>query len=160
MKYIFLYGAWALAWDTIHCITKIILHFTVDVNKEGDLDLTDSVFSKRPDMVKLRHLELPKSSDGDKKSLNFDVAEEIANSYKKIGGVLLQDSNGNKVGIIFKDNLHMVVDTSVDILKKWLDGSGERPVTWRTLIRVLEECEKVELAQDIRNALLYMYNRH
>ena len=146
-------GAWALAWDTIHC--KIILHFTVDINKEG---LTDSVFDKRPDMVKLRHLELPKSSDGDKKS--FDVAEEIANSYKKIGGVLLQDSNGNRVGNIFENNLHMVVDTSVDILKKWLDGSGERPVTWGTLIRVLEECEKVELAKDIRKALLYMYNKH
>ena len=105
-------------------------------------------------MVKLRHLELLKLN-GVKKT--FDVAEEIANSYDKIGGELLQDLNGNRVGNILKDNYYKTVDASVDILKEWLQGSGDRPVTWRTLIRVLKKYGKVELAQDIRNALLYMH---
>lgn len=129
------------------CKNYFVLQFTGDVE-------ADSIFDERPDMVKLRHLELPKSSDGVKKT--FDVAEEIAHSYDKIGGELLQDLNGNRVRNILKDNFYKVVDTSVDILKEWLEGSGERPVTWRTLIQVLEKCGKVELAQDIRKALLYM----
>jgi hypothetical protein len=105
-------------------------------------------------MVKLRHLVLPKSSDGNEKS--FDVTQEIARSYKKIGGELLQDSSGKRVAIIYKDNFHKVVDTSVAILEEWLEGSGKLPVTWRTLIQVVEKHRKVELARDIRKALLYI----
>ena len=108
--------------------------------------------------MKLHYLKLPKVSNEDEKS--FDVAERIGRSYKKVGGELLEDSSGNKVENIWTDNLHMVVDTNVAILKEWLKGSGKRPVTWRTLIQVLEKCGELELAQDIRKALLYMYNRH
>jgi hypothetical protein len=135
----------------------LIISITGNVEKGyKSLDLTDSVFDKRPDMVKLRHLVLPKSTDSDKKSLNFDIAERIARSYKKIGGELLQDLGGHRVGIIHTNHFHNVVDTSVAILEEWLEGSGKLPVTWRTLIRVLEENGKEVLAQDIREALLNM----
>ena len=122
------------------------------------LDLMDAVFNKRPNMVELRQLKLPKIIHDDEKSSNFDIAERIGLSYKKVGGELLEDSSGNRVEIIWTDNFHQVVDTNVDILKEWLKGSGKRPVTWRTLIQVLEKYGEVELAQDIRKALLY--NRH
>ena len=120
------------------------------------LDLMDAVFNERPSMVELRHLKLHKVSHDDEKS--FDIAERIGLSYKKVGGELLEDSGGNRVEIIWTNNFHKVVDTNVDILKEWLKGSGKRPVTWRTLIQVLEKYGEVELAQDIRKALLY--NRH
>jgi DNA-binding transcriptional regulator YiaG len=134
----------------------LLFQFAENNYKEGyeSLDLMDGIFDKRPDMVKLRHLVLPKSSDSDKKS--FDIADKIAHSYKKIGGELLQDLEGTRVGNIHTNNFHNVVDTSVAILEEWLEGSGKLPVTWRTLIRVLENYGKVELARDIREALLYM----
>ena len=113
------------------------------------LDLTDSIFDERPDMIKLHHLELPKSSD----EKSFDIAERIANSYNEVGGELLQDLHGNKVEIIHADK-KKIVDTNHEILRKWLQGNGKRPVNWRTLIQVLEKHGKIELAQDIRTALL------
>ena len=127
-------------------------------NKEGHehLDLRDSVFDKRPDMMKLRLLKLPKPGDGDEKS--FDTAERIGRLYEKIGGELLQDSYGDKVEIKATDNSYQVIDTNVDILQEWLRGSGKRPVTWRTLIQVLDKCGRSELAQDMRKALLYGNN--
>ena len=97
-------------------------------------------------MMKLRHLELPNEPA-------FDTAERIGHSYEKVGGELLE--NSNKVDNIRTDNFYKVVDTNVGILKEWLKGSGKRPVTWRTLIQVLEKYGEVELAQDIRKALLY-----
>jgi hypothetical protein len=109
-------------------------------------------------MMKLRYLELPKSSYGDERSL--DIAERIADSYEKVGIELLQDSNGVKVTNIYKDNHHKIVDTSNNILRVWLEGNGKTPVTWRTLIQVLKKHGKVELAKDITTALLYEQAQH
>jgi hypothetical protein len=139
---------------------KSILQFTGDRESYEHLDLTDSVFDERPDMIKLRYLELPKSSYSDERSLKLDVAERIAHSYKEIGGELLQDSDGVKVSIIHDNNHHNIVDTNENILRVWLQGSGKRPVTWRTLIQVLEKHGKVQLAKDIRTALLYEQAQH
>ena len=111
------------------------------------LDLTDSIFDERPDMMKLRHLELPNES-------SFDIAERIADSYKEVGGELLQDSNGIKVENICADNFYKIIGTNNDILREWLQGNGKWPVNWRTLIQVLEKHGKIVLAQDIRMALL------
>jgi hypothetical protein len=135
----------------------LLFQFAENNYKEGyeSLDLMDGIFDKRPDMVKLRHLVLPKSTDSDETW--FDVAERIAHSYKKVGGELLQDSSGKRVGNHHTNNFYNVVDTSVAILEEWLEGSGKLPVTWRTLIRVLKKHGKVELARDIREALLYSY---
>ena len=110
------------------------------------LDLTDSIFDERPDMMKLRHLELPNEP-------SLDIAERIADSYKEVGGELLQDSNGIKVENICADK-KKIVDTNHEILMKWLQGNGKWPVNWRTLIQVLEKHGKIVLAQDIRTALL------
>ena len=109
------------------------------------LDLTDSIFDERPDMRKLRRLELPNES-------SFDIAERIADSYKKVGSELLQDSNGIQVENIHADK--KIVDTNHEILMKWLQGNGKTPVNWRTLIQVLGKHGKKKLAQDIRTALL------
>ena len=111
------------------------------------LNLTDSIFNERPDMMKLRHLELPNES-------SFNIVELIGDSYKEIGGELLQDSSGIKVENIRADNNYKIVGTNNDILREWLQGSGKRPVNWRTLIQVLEKYGKIILAQDIRMALL------
>ena len=97
-------------------------------------------------MMKLRHLELPNES-------SLDIAERIADSYMKVGGELLQDLYGIKMENIRADN-KKIVDINHKILMKWLQGNGKRPVSWRTLIQVLEKHGKIYLAHDIRTALL------
>ena len=46
------------------------------------------------------------------------------------------------------------VDTiNKEILKKWLQGRGKKPVTWRTLIEVLRDSQLSELADEIQTNL-------
>ena len=124
-------------------------------NKEDNIsfDLSDGIFNERPRMTDLRHLKLP-SGEG------FDVAASIGLSYEKVGVLLLNDSSGNEVKIIWTDMKEHVVETNVEILRRWLKGSGKRPVTWRTLIQVLMDIGSTELANDIRKALLSKYSSH
>ena len=98
-------------------------------------------------MTKLRHLELPNEPP-------LDIAKRIGDSYKEVGGELLQDSDGIKVKNIHADNFYRIIGTNNDILFEWLQGSGKMPVNWKTLIQVLEKHGKKILAQDIRTALL------
>ena len=109
------------------------------------LDLRDSVFDKRPRMTDLRYLVLP---GGEK----FDVAARIGRSYEKVGILLLLDDN--EVQNIWTDSLKEIEKTNVEILRRWLRGSGKQPVTWRTLIQVLVKVGSTELAKDIREALI------
>ena len=129
-----------------------LAEFIVGATKEEKLealDLMDDIFDERPKMTELRHLELPKPRKA------YDVAEMIGLSYVKVGGELLEDSSGNIVENIYANNFHKITDTNADILKTWLHGSGKQPVNWRILIQVLERSGEIELARDIRKALLY-----
>ena len=38
---------------------------------------------------------------------------------------------------------------NMQILEEWLNGSGEQPVTWATLIEVLRDSDLSTLANDI-----------
>ena len=94
-------------------------------------------------MTALRHLKL---SNGKA----IDIATEIGNSYEKVGDLLLDDSVVQNIWTNKKE----VVATNAEILRTWLRGSGKQPVTWRTLIEVLEASGINELSKDIVNALL------
>ena len=52
--------------------------------------------------------------------------------------------------IIGTDNVGKVEDACQRVLEKWLDGKGRKPVTWETLINVLVDVEKSELADKIK----------
>ena len=99
-------------------------------------------------MPELRHLKLPGPDGG-----AIDIAEQIGTSYEEFGLLLLNDTEGNRVRNIYHDKMKEIVPTNMEILKKWLDGSGRRPVTWRILIEVMEESDKTELADQIKEAL-------
>lgn len=116
-------------------------------------DLTDTVFNGMPEMTQLRHLELPiTTNDVTVDFRSLDVAKRIGKSYYRVGIELLEDSNA--VEVIWNDNSYKIVDTVVEILEEWLKGNGKRPVTWRTLLQILEKADR-PLAIDISKALLY-----
>ena len=59
-------------------------------------------------------------------------------------------SIGARVDAIEKKYHEVAKDINLEILSKWVNGSGKKPVTWKTLIDVLLEIGLTTLADDIK----------
>ncbi|KAL5502268.1 hypothetical protein EMCRGX_G009014 [Ephydatia muelleri] len=70
-----------------------------------------------------------------------NIAERIGVNYLMFGMILLQDDNGVVVKALEKEHHWVAVDINTAIFQKWLDGKGMMPVTWSTLVTVLETLE-------------------
>lgn len=66
---------------------------------------------------------------------------------------LLDDENGVKVEAISMKHNNNAENISQEILSKWLRGMGKQPVTWSTLIEVLRDIDRNNLAKDIESGL-------
>ena len=105
-----------------------------------------SALSRKPKMAEFRRLPLPNG-----KTVN--IVESMATMYEEFGHHLLNDDSGNEVENIYTNNKGNVQTTTSAILSQWLKGSGKQPVTWETLIKVIETMRQLELARQIREAL-------
>ena len=91
--------------------------------------------------------ELHKLSRGDK---IVKIRDEAASRWKDLAiqlnfhrGVIKtiqKDSDGNE-------------DAFDELMSRWLEGAGRKPVIWRTLIRALEDIDLNVLAQNIQQTL-------
>ena len=70
-----------------------------------------------------------------------NIAEWIGVNYLMFGIILLQDDNGAIVKALEKEHHWIAVDINMATFQKWLDGKGMMPVTWSTLMTVLEKLE-------------------
>ena len=68
-----------------------------------------------------------------------NIAEQIGANYLKFGIFLLEDSNGAIVTALENEHLKNAERINVAILQKWLEGKGVKPVTWSTLVTVLQK---------------------
>eukprot|EP00731_Ephydatia_muelleri_P033258 Em0027g6a len=68
-----------------------------------------------------------------------NIAEQIGANYFKFGIFLLEDSNGAIVTALENEHLKNAERINVAILQKWLEGKGVKPVTWSTLVTVLQK---------------------
>ena len=104
------------------------------------------------------------SCPGDKPSLvtlkkfpgqsgNFNVLERIGQNYNDFGTFLLQDDDGTKVSAIEAERLRNCPSICEDIVKKWLQGQGEQPVTYAVLVQCLRDAKLHTLADDIEGVL-------
>ena len=78
--------------------------------------------------------------------------EEISTHYDIFGIILLEDTNGAKMNAI--EDQYRVAGAAVinrQILSRWLEGKGKQPVSWDTLVSVLEECGLISLSTVIKN---------
>ena len=48
-------------------------------------------------------------------------------------------------------------DINIEILKRWVQGAGRQPATWRTLIKVLKLSGLCALAEEIEDKIKYTY---
>ncbi|KAL5499706.1 hypothetical protein EMCRGX_G011164 [Ephydatia muelleri] len=68
-----------------------------------------------------------------------NIAEQIGANYLTFGIFLLEDSNGAIVTALENEHLKNAERINVAILQKWLEGKGVKPVTWSTLVTVLQK---------------------
>lgn len=101
---------------------------------------TNQIISESPTLVLL-----------DKAPINF-LAEISAQKDEliKFGIQVLDDQNGNKVSTIEEDHKSLY-SMAREICRQWLAGKGRQPVSWITLIGVLEQIQLMTLANKIRN---------
>ena len=91
--------------------------------------------------------ELLKFTCVDGRVINIPV--EIATEYVQFGAFLLDDRNGSRVKIMAHKHHHDAERINTEILQEWLTGRSKQPVTWPTLIKVLQETKLFTLASNI-----------
>lgn len=105
-------------------------------------DTTDPTVPKMKELIKFA---------GVKKNLN--IPEEIGTNYLHFGIFLLEDETGTTIRNIEWQYRYNSEAINIEILRRWLEGKGRKPVQWNTLIEVLTEISKGMLAKDIANGL-------
>ena len=81
------------------------------------------------------------------------IIQSTSKYYEKLAMFLLDDDNCDIVDCL-KEEYHNNPEKIVTaVYKKWLVGTGRKPVTWQTLVGVLREIELNILAKDIETAL-------
>ena len=81
-----------------------------------------------------------------------NIPQEIGVKYQDLGSQLLDDPTGVKVDSMEHKHGRDSLRINTAILKEWLRGQGRRPVSWRTLIEVLQDIELSTLAGVIEEA--------
>ena len=96
---------------------------------------------EQPTMMELLCLETSTNK-------RINIIREIGTNYHSLGIHLLQDKTGARVANISFNR--RPEEATREILRQWLEGSGQEPVTWRTLTEALDKAELHRLARDIR----------
>ena len=81
------------------------------------------------------------------KDSKVNLVREIGTKYFEFGTLLLEDTTGALISALEKELKHNAQDINRRIFREWLSGGGRKPVSWGTLIAVLENIEMSELAK-------------
>ena len=79
----------------------------------------------------------------------MNLAEKIGVRYYEFGVLLLEDDDGDLIAAIENKQGKSASDINREVFRLWLKGKGRQPVTWATLVAVLQGIELVKLAKDI-----------
>ena len=83
----------------------------------------------------------------------MNIPQQIGANYFAFGILLLNDHTGAVVGSLELKCLKDPFQIKVEILQKWINGEGKKPVTWRTLLECLKDIGMSTLAEDTQQAL-------
>ena len=78
-----------------------------------------------------------------------NIPVEIGSKYLQFGIFLLDDSTGSRIMSMASRHHDNAERINTEILHEWLTGSGKKPVTWATLVKVLRDIELSVLADEI-----------
>ena len=91
-----------------------------------------------------------------RKGETVNIIEHLAPQWKQFGLYLDFDHTGSHLDLIEAEHAHephRVVACCREMFKHWLEGNGVQPVTWRTLIELLDHCNERFLVEQIKDAL-------
>ena len=88
------------------------------------------------------------------RSRRINIPQEIITKYYQFGVLLLKDATGARIESIIHNHTRDAEQISLEIFKQWLNGEGEQPVTWQTLVEVLCDVGLTTLASDIADIKL------
>lgn len=88
-----------------------------------------------------------------KNGSTMNIMKRIGADYQSLGILLLNDDDGSVTGQIVSQFQLNGYNITQEILKRWIQGQGEKPVTWGTLIGVLEDIGLSVLANEIKESL-------
>lgn len=82
-----------------------------------------------------------------------NLAEEVGAQYWQFGILLLDDETGARVSAIEKELGRSAIDINCRVFQMWLSGKGRQPVSWDTLVTVLEDVGLNTLAKSMMRTL-------
>lgn len=119
--------------------------------------LDDIIGIRNPDLIRsLRSYDGPLTMSTllhfpvTKRATTVDVSREVGVKYFNFGTHLLQDETGAHISALELEHHQNSERINQCILGEWLGGKG-RPVSWATLVEVLNIIEKGELAKSIED---------
>ena len=95
------------------------------------------------------------------------VVKQVASRWERLTTMLELDNDGRKIDVIRRDFWGAGVEICcMQAIHHWVRGEGKRPVSWRTLLKCLDDIECREIAEEIRIKLIegkehsysYFYN--
>ena len=87
----------------------------------------------KPDMYHLEH---------------FKVIKEMADKWKKLASLL---GLSDVVPVIDYDTAHFGFESSFrETIRRWLDGEGHQPITWKSLVEALRDANESEITNELQ----------
>lgn len=74
----------------------------------------------------------------------INIPEQIGKEYTTFGTFLLESAK-----------TQTATEINVTILREWINGKGQEPFTWDSLVKCLRDAELNGLADDIEVVLIY-----
>ena len=84
-----------------------------------------------------------------------NLAQRISR-YDDFGILLLEDDNGDRTDAIVRELHERAEDINKRIFRLWVKGEGLQPVSWATLVSVLQDVGLNALARDIQQVKFLM----
>ena len=80
--------------------------------------------------------------------LKIEIIKTVAPRWNDVGILMDFDETGKKLEQIEKDK-HDVEPCCQTMFQYWLEGNGIKPVSWKTLLQILEDCNFKTLADQV-----------
>ena len=84
---------------------------------------------------------------------SINIVKRIGIHFRELGPLLLRDDDGMMTQAIGDECHNNAAKINYEILKRWLQGEGKKPLQWSTLVDVLKKIELSELAFTIEENL-------
>ena len=94
------------------------------------------------------------------KELQKSVIHHVAPKWEDLGIQLSLDDDGSLIDSISEKRGRDEAKCCLDVLKAWLQGKGEEPKTWRTLVDCLREIKAEEAIRSIEKDILKVTGKY